>query len=329
MTDIQTGDTLLVKIAALLRQAESTDNEHEAEAYVNKAQTLASLAQIDLATARNFVPSHERREQPTIETLQLGPRGKMGLHTFVTLYDQIAKANDVIGTYPASSHNVTAYGMPSDIATVNALYASLMVQMIDASNAYIRRGEYKTETVWRAKVTTDRWGYRDEEWGYHPVSGRTARISFQEAFAYRVGQRLRAARAEAIATREAEQAAAHNPQHWVQEQARQALASDNAVEGWDKLVEDHGLEAATEAWQQASDEAEAPQQETSVALVLKAKSEEVRGFFNKKHHGRGHYRGGSSSNRSRSASAAGVSAANNARLSAPKGIGGSRGSLRA
>jgi hypothetical protein len=291
MADIETGDPLLVKIAALLRMAESTNNEHEADAFVSKAQTLASLAQIDLATARNFVPSHERREQPTIQSMQLGPRGKMGLHTFVTLYDQIAKANDVIGTFPPSSHNVTAYGMPSDIATVNALYASLMVQMVDASNAYMRRGEYKQEVVWREYK--DEWG--DKDWGYKPVSGRTARISFQDAYAYRVGQRLRDARKAAIAEREQQE-----------QEALHAQPIEDVI---------------------ADESPEAPK-ESSVALVLKEKGKEVREFFNHKHHGRGHYKGGSSSNRSSNASAAGRSAANNARLSAPKGIGGSRGSLR-
>ncbi|HSA39693.1 MAG TPA: DUF2786 domain-containing protein, partial [Mycobacterium sp.] len=45
-------DKMLARIAALLRQAEGTDNPHEAEAFLAAAQRLATATAIDLAVAR-------------------------------------------------------------------------------------------------------------------------------------------------------------------------------------------------------------------------------------------------------------------------------------
>jgi hypothetical protein len=47
-----TDDKMLARIAALLRQAESTDNTHEADAFMAAAQRLATTTSIDLAVAR-------------------------------------------------------------------------------------------------------------------------------------------------------------------------------------------------------------------------------------------------------------------------------------
>ena len=52
-----TDDKMLARIAALLRQAEGTDNAHEAEAFMAAAQRLATATSIDLAVAR----SHSHR----------------------------------------------------------------------------------------------------------------------------------------------------------------------------------------------------------------------------------------------------------------------------
>jgi hypothetical protein len=47
-----TDDKMLARIAALLRQAEGTDNQHEADAFMAAAQRLATATSIDLAVAR-------------------------------------------------------------------------------------------------------------------------------------------------------------------------------------------------------------------------------------------------------------------------------------
>jgi len=49
-----TDDKMLARIAALLRQAEGTDNAHEAEAFMAAAQRLATATSIDLAVARSL-----------------------------------------------------------------------------------------------------------------------------------------------------------------------------------------------------------------------------------------------------------------------------------
>src|SRR5664280_1077312 len=55
------ADKDLTRIAALLRKAESTDNEHEADAYLQAAQRLATLSAVDIALARAHSEHRERR----------------------------------------------------------------------------------------------------------------------------------------------------------------------------------------------------------------------------------------------------------------------------
>ncbi|WP_458351458.1 DUF7168 domain-containing protein, partial [Mycobacteroides abscessus] len=75
----------------------------------------------------------------------------------------------------SNSTYVYAYGFAEDIDAVHALYASLVVQMVRASDAYISSGAHR------------------------PTPTITARLNFQLAFGTRVGQRLTDARQEARA----------------------------------------------------------------------------------------------------------------------------------
>lgn len=193
-------DTYLERIAALLRKAESTDSEHEAEALVSKAQQLATMHAIDLAVARAFIPARERVEQPMIKRVPIGVAGSHGLKTFVQLFVNIARANDLTCDIAHNSTSVFCFGMPSDIEACETLYASLAVQMVDASSAWIKKGEYKQETVWSTTAGT-----------YRPVRANTARISFQNTFAATVGARLRQARRDAISIRDEAPAAPEAP----------------------------------------------------------------------------------------------------------------------
>ena len=141
------ADKDLTRIAALLRKAESTDNEHEADAYLQAAQRLATLSAVDLAVARAHSAHRERRVRPTQRTITIGDSGKRGLRTYVQLFLAIGRANNLTCDIARDSSRVYAYGFDTDIDTVQALYASLVVQMVRASDAYIKSGDYAREKV--------------------------------------------------------------------------------------------------------------------------------------------------------------------------------------
>ncbi|OSC42008.1 DUF2786 domain-containing protein [Mycobacterium decipiens] len=165
-----TDDKMLSRIAALLRQAEGTDNQHESDAFLAAAQRLATAASIDLAVARSHAATRSPAQAPTQRTITIGPAGARGLRTYVQLFVLIAAANDVRCDVATNSTFVYAYGFVEDIDASHALYASLVVQMVRASDAYLASGVHR------------------------PTPTITARINFQLAFGGRVGQRLAEAR---------------------------------------------------------------------------------------------------------------------------------------
>src|ERR671936_2788489 len=172
-----TDDKMLARIAALLRQAEGTDNQHEADAFMAAAQRLATATSIDLAVARAHSDKRTKAQTPVQRTITIGNAGARGLRTYVQLFTLIAHANDVRCDVASNSTFVYAYGFPEDIDASHALYASLVMQMVRASEAYLASGRHR------------------------PTPTITARLNFQLAFGARVGQRLAEAREEA--TREA------------------------------------------------------------------------------------------------------------------------------
>jgi Protein of unknown function (DUF2786) len=166
-------EKMLARIAALLRQAEGTDNPHEAEAFMATAQRLATARSIDLALARAHAATRSKAQTPVQRTVTIGNAGTRGLRTYVQLFTVIAHANDVQCDVASNSTFVYAYGFAEDIDAAHALYASLVVQMVQASNNYIQSGAHR------------------------PTPTITARLNFQLAFGARIGQRLVAAREQA------------------------------------------------------------------------------------------------------------------------------------
>lgn len=164
---------MLARIAALLRQAENTDNPHEAEAFMSAAQRLATTTSIDLAVARAHAATRSPAQVPVQRTITIGEAGSKGLRTYVQLFVAIGLANDVKCDVASNSTFVYAYGFAEDIDATHSLYASLVVQMVKASDAYIATGEHR------------------------PTPTITARLNFHLAFGARVGQRLGEAREEA------------------------------------------------------------------------------------------------------------------------------------
>ncbi len=168
-----TDDKMLARIAALLRQAENTENEHEAEAFMAAAQRLATTTSIDLAVARSHAATRTAAEQPVQRTVTIGTAGSRGLRTYVQLFVAIAVANDVKCDVASNSTFVYAYGFAEDIDATHALYAGLVVQMVKASDTYIATGAHR------------------------PTPTITARLNFHLAFGARIGRRLSEAREEA------------------------------------------------------------------------------------------------------------------------------------
>ena len=166
-------DKMLARIAALLRQAENTDNPHEAEAFMSAAQRLATTTSIDLAVARAHAATRSPAQAPVQRTITIGEAGTKGLRTYVQLFVAIAMANDVKCDVASNSTFVYAYGFAEDIDATHSLYASLVVQMVKAADAYIATGQHR------------------------PDPTITARLNFHLAFGGRVGQRLGEAREEA------------------------------------------------------------------------------------------------------------------------------------
>ncbi|MFC4603068.1 DUF2786 domain-containing protein [Rhodococcus kronopolitis] len=164
------SEKMLVRIGGLLRQAESTSNPHEAQAFMEAAQRLATATSIDLAVARAHTSRREQRASPVQRAIRIGETGKKGLRTYVQLFVSIAAANDVQCDVAHNSTQVFAYGFDTDIDACEALYAGLLVQMVRSSDAYLASGAHR------------------------PVAGVTARLNFQLAFAARIGERLATAR---------------------------------------------------------------------------------------------------------------------------------------
>lgn len=191
-------DKLLSKISALLRQAEGTDNPHEAETFMQAAQRLATTASIDLAVARAHDPAGRQKTTPISRQITIGAAGKRGLKTYVQLFVAIARANDITVDVAGNSTFVMAYGYAADIDTCETLYTSLVVQMVAASDAYLRSGAYKGEEFSRVVTRGSGWRTRRVV-ETKPLSPITARLNFQSAFAERIGKRLNEAREQARA----------------------------------------------------------------------------------------------------------------------------------
>ena len=78
-----TDDKMLARIAALLRQAEGTDNQHEADAFMAAAQRLATATSIDLAVARSHSDKRTKAQMPVQHTITIGNPGTRGMRTYV------------------------------------------------------------------------------------------------------------------------------------------------------------------------------------------------------------------------------------------------------
>lgn len=179
------------RISALLAKAERTDNEAEADAYLMKAQQLATLASVDLAVARARIARRESRQQPESRTTSIGEKGRRANPHLIALFIAIAHANDAQVDIAANSTYVIGYGMPADLDVVETMFASLAVHMVHASQAYVSARSWQGETYAATIARTRRREHR-------PHTAVTARAAFYRAYVERITERLSAARQQAL-----------------------------------------------------------------------------------------------------------------------------------
>jgi hypothetical protein len=273
-------------IAALLTKAERTDNPHEAEAYLAKAQHLATLRSVDLAMVRARTARAQRRTSPVNRTVTVGEPGKRANTHLVSLFVAVAHANDVKVDVARNSTYVIGYGMPDDLDVVETLWGSLAHQMVEAANRYLDAGGWREET-YRVVVRRRVGGWSLPMEQDRPHTRQTARAAFYRGFVQRIGSRLEQARAEAL--------------HEVGAEAPSPAGTVGAAAGAGA-----GVDAGS-----------------SAALVLAAKHDEVQAFYREASAARGSWTGyrGAAAGDNGSATHAGRAAAARARLSAPKGLG--------
>ena len=173
-------DRLVDRVGKLLAQAEGTDNEHEAAAFVERAQQLATEHAVDLELAR--AKQRERQQRGTAEPLiqeqlQVGAKGRRGNRHRVLLYVVVASVNDVLVNVAHDSTYVLGFGHRTDLEVVERLWTSLAVQMTTAAQRRMDRGEHRDAGV----------------------AGQSWRLSFYDGFVDAVGDRLRQARERAVA----------------------------------------------------------------------------------------------------------------------------------
>ncbi|RGC68129.1 hypothetical protein C5N14_14520 [Micromonospora sp. MW-13] len=163
------GSRMLDRVRALLAKAESTTFPAEAEALTGKAQELMTRHSLDVALV---AATAERADAPGGVRLGAEPPypGAKAL-----LVQEVAAANRCESVWSDDLEFATVLGFPADLAAVELLYTSLLVQ----ATAAMLRGRAERRSTGGSRRTK---AY-DE--------------SFLNAFALRIGERLRSATDEA------------------------------------------------------------------------------------------------------------------------------------
>ncbi|MFC3504006.1 DUF2786 domain-containing protein [Micromonospora krabiensis] len=163
----RSGSRILDRVRALLAKAESTTFPAEAEALTGKAQELIARHSVDAALLAAETPRADLPGGVRLGTDQPYAGAK------ALLVQEVAGANGCESVWSDDLGFATVLGWPADLAAVELLYTSLLVQ---ATGAMLRgRNERRATSAGRRTK-----GY-DE--------------AFLHAFALRIGERLRAASA--------------------------------------------------------------------------------------------------------------------------------------
>ncbi|MFU8852278.1 DUF2786 domain-containing protein [Micromonospora sp. SL1-18] len=180
------GSRMLDRVRALLAKAESTTFPAEAEALTGKAQELMARHSVDAAL---LDATAERPDQPS--GVRLGTDAPYAAAKAL-LIQEVAAANRCESVWSDDLGFATVLGFPADLAAVELLHTSLLVQ---ATAAMLHgRGERSTGSGRGERSTGSGRGERSAA---HRRRTKGYDESFLNAFALRIGERLRATTAAA------------------------------------------------------------------------------------------------------------------------------------
>jgi hypothetical protein len=196
-TPAPSDDRALRRIRGLLAKAESTEFPDEAESLTAKAQELMTRHAIDAALLEVGPSSGDGRQVGTRRVHVQDPyvRAKM------QLLAGVAEANDVRVVWYSTLGIANLVGVRADVAAVELLFTSLLLQVAHALSAAERL-----------------MGHRS--------ASRSFRRSFLLGYAHRIGERLRTARQSATA----EAAAEHDVDLLPVLRSRQAAVEERVTE---------------------------------------------------------------------------------------------------
>ncbi len=162
----------LAQVRALLAKAESTEFEAEAEALTAKAQELIARYSLDRLLAQQSGTTTSG-DDLTVRRIWIDPPY---VGAKLTLVHQVSLANRCRAAAAASLGYSVVVGAPTDLAAVEMLVTSLLVQ---ADVAMLRQGS-RVDRAGRSRT-------------------RAFRQSFLTAFAVRIGERLEQVAQDAVA----------------------------------------------------------------------------------------------------------------------------------
>jgi len=166
------------KILAMLAIIESdTATDGEKENATSRIQHFATIHSIDLERLRTAKNNRSKAAEPITRQIEVGERGRQHKNRFgVDMALAVGRNNDLMCTIAHDRSYVVAHGFETDIEFADALFKSLMTQMVMACNTSLANGEHKVI-------------------GVH---GKTYRPNFYEAFIRRISSRLSDAKDKAI-----------------------------------------------------------------------------------------------------------------------------------
>jgi hypothetical protein len=119
------------KVAALLAKAESTESEHEAQAYRETAERMMTKYRIDqalLAQTRE-AKSIDDLEDPIVRSFQFADRGSIMLNELYSILWHVAEHNGVM-VHGFWSGDVTMVGYETDLDYTELMYNTLKLQLL-------------------------------------------------------------------------------------------------------------------------------------------------------------------------------------------------------